>query len=115
MVDWGDLAEPMGPPSRYTRRLHALAQSTAGPDDDAPRYCWVVARDERGCVLPFYAEPDKKLRKLASFTAFVRLLDGPAAHPRSAVGVGEPATRPESPNAPPARPLIAIMRESIAA
>ena len=39
----------------------------------------VTARDERGCALRFYAEPDKKLRKLASFTAFVRLLDGPPA------------------------------------
>lgn len=50
-----DPREPVGPPTPYQRRLHAFAQRTAGPGDDAPVYCWFARRDEQGTWPTSYA------------------------------------------------------------
>lgn len=94
-----DPREPRRGPTAYERRLHEYAQWR--PGQNGPMYYWITARDALGRIPSALAAPlDAGL--IESAPRFVTLLDGPQDAARVAVGLADPAARPDAPNAPPA-------------
>lgn len=95
-----DPREPRRGPTAYERRLHALAQRTAGPDDDSPLYCWAVnlgAGTDMARLAAFL------LRRLTGAKSrWPNILDRPAVPPHLRGDGRSAAARPDAPNAPPA-------------